>query len=85
MEFSTVTVSGKGQICIPTKIRERTGIKKGETLVIFEEGCRITLESASEVRRRLKAIQNSETLIASEKSLAKDWLSKEDEEAWKDL
>ncbi|MDP3741733.1 MAG: hypothetical protein Q8R15_00285 [Candidatus Micrarchaeota archaeon] len=26
-----------------------------------------------------------ETAIASEKSLAKDWLSKEDEKAWKNL
>jgi len=26
-----------------------------------------------------------ECAIASEKSLAKDWLSKEEEEAWKDL
>jgi len=32
-----------------------------------------------------KSINISETALLSEKSLAKDWLSPEDEEAWKDL
>ena len=29
--------------------------------------------------------KTSETALLSEKALAKDWLSKEEEEAWKDL
>jgi hypothetical protein len=33
---------------------------------------------------RLK-IEKNETLFLSEKSLAKDWLSPEEDEAWKDL
>jgi len=37
---------------------------------------------------KLSEIQNNEgflTMIASEEVLSKNWLSKEDEEAWKDL
>ena len=30
-------------------------------------------------------IERNFTMLASEKSLAKDWLSKEEDEAWKDL
>ena len=32
-----------------------------------------------------EANESSETYFLSEKSLLKDWLSKEEEEAWKDL
>ena len=85
MEFSTVKISDKGQISIPAKMREKAGLKKGDTLIIVGEGKKITLESASEIERRLNVLKKSVTLLASEKSLAKDWLSKEEDEAWKNL
>lgn len=42
------------------------------------------------IEARIEALEHAERLVsvtalASEKSLAKDWLSKEDEAAWKDL
>ncbi len=40
----TTTVTQKGQIVIPSKIRRRHGIKKGTRLFISEEGDRIILE-----------------------------------------
>lgn len=39
----TITVTAKGQIVIPSRIRKRHGIKKGLTLGITEKGDRIIL------------------------------------------
>ncbi len=43
-----------------------------------------SVEEKRELMTQLAELPNA-LLLASEKSLAKDWLSKEDEEAWKDL
>ncbi len=38
--METITISAKGQIVIPAKIRKKFGLKKGGKLVIMEEeGC----------------------------------------------
>ncbi len=38
--METITISAKGQIVIPARIRKKFGLKKGEQLVIIEEdGC----------------------------------------------
>ena len=43
MEEETITMSGKGQIVIPARIRKRFGLKKGEELILEIEGRRISL------------------------------------------
>ncbi|KCZ72928.1 looped-hinge helix DNA binding domain, AbrB family [Candidatus Methanoperedens nitroreducens] len=38
--METITISAKGQIVIPSRIRKKFGLKKGEKLAIIEEdGC----------------------------------------------
>lgn len=82
MRLLTVTVSDKGQISIPKSVREDLGIKRGEELVMIEEEGKIVLEQAKKVARKLAMLNKGEslaTMLASEKSLAKDWGSEEDE------
>lgn len=82
MNLTTVTVSDRGQISIPVDLRRALGLKKGEKLVLMEEKGRIILETASKVARKLALLQHGEsfaTMLASEKTLAKDWSSDEDE------
>lgn len=80
-DIKTATITGKGQICIPNIARNLAGFKEGEkiSIVVFDD--RVEL-------RPLKKVKMNDALLsmlASEEVLAKNWLSKEDEEAWKDL
>jgi AbrB family looped-hinge helix DNA binding protein len=79
VEIRTATITGKGQIAIPKDIRELEGFKEGEKIAI------LAYEDRVELRPLHRVNENMNTAYASEKSLAKDWLSKEDEEAWKNL
>ncbi|MBI5036951.1 AbrB/MazE/SpoVT family DNA-binding domain-containing protein [Candidatus Micrarchaeota archaeon] len=82
MNLTTVTLSDKGQISIPVDLRRALGLKKGEKLVLIEEKGRIILETASKVVRKLAMLQHGEsfaTMMASEKTLGKEWDSEEDE------
>ena len=77
----TVTITSKGQVCIPNVARKLEGFKKGSKVSIIVYSDRVEL-------RPLKKEKMNEALLcmlASEEALAKNWLSKEDEEAWKDL
>jgi len=80
-DIRTVMITEKGQICIPNIARNLAGFKEGTKISIIVYTDRVEL-------RPLKKENMSEALLcmlASEKALAKNWLSKEDEEAWKDL
>jgi len=80
-EIRTVTITQKGQICIPNVARNLAGFKEGTKISVVVFNDRVEL-------RPLKKEKMNEALLcmlASEKALAKNWLSKEDEEAWKDL
>ncbi len=84
MHFTTVTLSDKGQISIPKKVRQHLGLKKGEELVLMEENGRIILEQAVHLVRKLVLLEKSESLtnmLVSERTLAKDW-SNADDERW---
>ena len=82
--MKTVKVSDKGQIAIPVDIREEAGIERGDELVILESNGKILLEKSEIISTKMED-DFKDLLKASEMSLAKDWLSPEDEEAWKDL
>jgi AbrB family looped-hinge helix DNA binding protein len=43
MEDETITMSGKGQIVIPARVRKRFGLKKGAKLIIDVEDMDIKL------------------------------------------
>ena len=80
-DIRTVKITDKGQICIPNIARNMAGFKEGTKISIAVYADRVEL-------RPLKKENMSEALfcmLASESALAKNWLSKEDEEAWKDL
>ncbi|MEK6948126.1 MAG: AbrB/MazE/SpoVT family DNA-binding domain-containing protein, partial [Nanoarchaeota archaeon] len=71
MEMKTATITQKGQIAIPKSIRDLEGFKEGSKIAILAYEDRIEL-------RPLKQIKKMFTALASEKVLAKDWMSKED-------
>jgi len=81
LDIRTATITEKGQICIPTITRELNGFKKGTKVSIISYKDRVELRPL----RDLKISEALGCMIASEKSLAKNWLSKEDEEAGKNL
>jgi len=77
-EIKTAKITEKGQICIPN-IARINGFKEGNKIGIIVYADRVEL-------RPLKRMSETMlSMLASEKVLEKNWLSKEDEEAWKDL
>jgi len=70
--IDTTRMSSRGQVVIPLDMRE--GINEGDKLVIIKRDNEIILK---------KSIP--ESAILSEKSFARTWLNKEEDEAWKDL
>lgn len=79
-DIRTVKITEKGQICIPNIARNLAGFRKGTKVSIIVYTDRVEL-------RPFKKEMNEALMcmLASEETLAKNWLSKEDEEAWKDL
>jgi len=77
--MKSATITSKGQIAIPKDIRDISGFKEGNKIAILAFEDRIEIRPMKQFQKKLQ------TALASEKSLAKDWLSKEDEEAWKNL
>jgi len=72
MIIDTTKMSSRGQVVIPLDMRE--DIKEGDKLIVIRKDNEIILK---------KSIP--ESAILSEKSFAKIWLNKKEDEAWKDL
>ena len=79
LEMRTVTVTEKGQIAIPKDIRKLEGFKEGTKIAILAFNNKVELRPLKQFNEKMFPA------LASEKSLAKDWLTKEEDEAWKDL
>ena len=79
LEMKSGTITSKGQISIPKRIRDIEGFKEGAKIAILAYDDRIELRSMEQVE------ESMQTAFASEKVLAKDWNTKEENEAWKDL
>lgn len=77
--MKTATITEKGQIAIPKHVREIEGFKEGTKIAILVFEDRVELVPLKKFNEKMA------TAFASEKSLAKDWLSEEDEQAWKNL
>ena len=71
-KLEITSMSSRGQVVIPLDMRE--GIKEGDKLIVIRKDNEIILK---------KSIP--ESALWSEKSLAKTWLNKKEDEAWKDL
>ena len=72
MIIDTTKMSSRGQVVIPLDMRK--GINEGDKLIIIRKDDEIILK---------KSIP--ESALWSEKSLAKTWINKEEDEIWKDL
>lgn len=72
MIVDTTRMSSRGQIVIPLDMRK--DIREGDKLIIIRNNDEIIL------KRNIP-----ESAILSEKSFAKNWLNKREDEAWKDL
>lgn len=79
IEIKSATITEKGQIAIPKPIRKIGGFRTGSRIAILAFKDHIELRPMSQVSEKMM------TAVASEKVLAKDWNSKEEDEAWKDL
>ena len=71
-QIEITRLSSRGQIVIPLDMRK--DLKEGDKLIIIRKGDEIIL------RKPKKII--SETALLSQKSLAENWLSPEDEKAF---
>ena len=72
IQIDTTKLSSRGQVVIPLEMRK--DLKEGDKLIIIRRDDEIILK---------KSIP--ETMLLSEKSLAKTWLNPKEDEAWKDL
>lgn len=72
MEAKIVKVTDKGQISIPTSIRELAGIGRGDQLLLVETSGKIIME-------KVQKSNFKDLLIHSEKVAEKLWSNKEDD------
>ena len=72
MQIDTTKMSSRGQVVIPLDMRK--DINEGDKLIVIRKDNEIILK---------KSIP--ESAILSEKSFAKTWLNKKEDEAWKNL
>ena len=79
IEMKTAKITEKGQIAIPKDIRKLEGFKQGSKVAI------LAYKNKIEIRPLKKISESMFTMLASEKVLARDWLTEEEDEAWKDL
>tara|TARA_Y100000310_G_scaffold335053_1_gene416179 strand:- start:1416 stop:1664 length:249 start_codon:yes stop_codon:yes gene_type:complete len=79
IEIKTATITEKGQIAIPKDVRNQKGFKKGSKIAILAFKNHIELRPLNQISKGMA------TMLASEKSLEKDWNTKEEDKSWKNL
>lgn len=77
-ETGFVKISAKGKISLPKDIQRELKIKKDTIFLAHARKGTITLY-------RIDPKKGNESFLMSLPSLAKDWLSPEDEKAWNNL
>jgi len=78
-EIKTATITSKGQICIPNVARTIKGFEEGSKVSIIVYQNRVELRPMNQVSEKLFPA------LVSEEVLAKEWNTKEEDEAWKSL
>ena len=76
MIIKTIRVSDKGQIAIPSTMREKAGICKGDDLIIIQDNGKILLEKSKKISDVIKD-DFKDLLKFSENSLKSVWDNKE--------
>lgn len=84
-ELKTVKITSKGQIAIPKDIRKMEGFKEGSKIALLAFDDHVEIRSLKQLKKTDLAKSSTLTYIMSESSLAKDWLSEEEDKAWKHL
>ncbi|MBI2043437.1 AbrB/MazE/SpoVT family DNA-binding domain-containing protein [Candidatus Pacearchaeota archaeon] len=69
-----IKVSDKGQISIPRAVRDSTGIREGDELILFELDGKIVLEKSDRIKDQFEDIKKF-----NEISLKEIWGNEEDE------
>jgi len=89
VRIRTVTMSERGQIVIPEDMRKDLRLSGKEALVLIERGNELLMRKesdvASNILRAKPASEKMSSALLSEKALAKEWLSKEEDLAWRHL
>lgn len=74
--MDTSRVTSKGQTTIPVSVRKAANIMSGDLLMFTTDGKQITIK---------KIELPTDEYLASVSETFSEWLSPEDEEAWRDL
>ena len=77
VDVKTVAITDRGQIAIPKDVRDN--MKLGDKIVMLSYKDHIEIRPLKFMERNLNL------LLAAETSLKKDWNSKEEDKAWKNL
>ena len=83
LEIRSATITEKGQIAIPKESRKHK-FREGNKVAILTFDDRIEIRPFTKLSESLER-EGMQTALASEKSLAKEWLTPEEDMAWKDL
>ncbi len=83
IEMKTVKITEKGQVAIPKEIRKIKGFEEGEKVVIIAYSDHVEIRPIKKFKKL--DVEKMSTALLSQEVLAKDWLTKEEDEAWKDL
>jgi len=81
-----ISVSSRGQVVIPEKVRKHLGIKAGSKLVLLERDGTILLKKEEEVAKHLEEDERKEQIgwmMLAEQSLRKIWDNPKDDAVWK--
>lgn len=78
MITKTIKVTNKGQISIPSSIREMIGIEKGDELLIIEDKGKILIEKVNNINKQITD-NFTDMINFSQKTLSEVWDNKEDD------
>ncbi len=78
-EIKTATITSKGQICIPHLARTIRGFEEGSKISILVYSDRVELRPMKQISEKLFSA------LISKEALAKEWNTKEEDAAWKNL
>lgn len=80
-----ISVSSRGQIVIPERIRKKYKIKEGSRFVLLEQNEKLILEEETTFLKKITFAEGKEDagwLALAEKSLQDIWANEKDEETW---
>ena len=82
--IETITVSSRGQVVIPERVREQLQIEEGMKLVLIQEGDQIILKKENLFLQKVKEQQERNAWISlGEAAFAQVWNNVKDETTWK--